>query len=334
MTPSERIAAEIGARISAGRLAPGDRVPSARQIARDFGVAIATATRVLGRLRDEGLVRPVPGVGTVVAGPPARRLSTSDDPLPAHSGPTTPVSGPRTAAPAGRASTASGRTSPAASPSRERIAQAAIRIADVEGIAALSMRRIAAELGVATMSLYRYVQSKDELIALMVDAVYGQHPPQEPPPAGWRAQLSQLALLQWTICQAHPWLARVTSFTRPQLAPGGMAHTEWAMRAVSRLGLDPATSLHVMLTVVAFIFGIATNLESETEAQQTAGISSQQWMRNQEASFDEVMRSGRFPLLRELGDIPDFDLELDTLFEFGLERVLDGLAVFLEPRTA
>src|SRR5215475_15542392 len=102
MTPSERIAAEIGARISAGRLATGDRVPSARQIARDWGVAIATATRVLGRLKDEGLVRAVPGVGTVVAGVPvkaeARRLSTSDG---------------------------SRRPVPAASPTRERIAQTA-----------------------------------------------------------------------------------------------------------------------------------------------------------------------------------------------------------------
>jgi len=221
MTPSERIAAEIGARISAGRLAAGDRVPSARQIARDWGVAIATATRVLGLLKDEGLVRAVPGVGTVVAGAPvkaeARRPSTSDMPR---------------------------RPALAASPTRERIAQTAIRIADAEGIGALSMRRIAAELGLATMSLYRYVQSKDDLIALMVDAVYGQHPPQEPPPAGWRAQLSQLSRLQWTIFQAHPWLARVTSFTRPQLAPGGMAHTEWAMRAVASLGLDAATALH------------------------------------------------------------------------------------------
>jgi DNA-binding transcriptional regulator YhcF (GntR family) len=317
VTPSERVAGEIRERIARGELGPGDRVPSARQITREWGVAIATATRVLALLRDEGLVRAVPGVGTVVAtGPPP---TTSP---PSATAPTTPAV--RALA---RATVPSGLT-------RDRIARAAVRIADVEGIAALSMRRVAADLGLATMSLYRYVQSKDELVVLMIDAVFGEYPPQEPPPPGWRAQLGQLSRLQWRICQEHPWLARATSFTRPQMAPGGMAHTEWAMRAVAGLGIDPATSLYVVLTLVAFTLGTAANLESEAEAEQATGQTSAEWMEQQEESFEGITGSGRYPHLRSLAEVPGFDLELDTLFDFGLERVLDGLAVFLDPPSA
>jgi AcrR family transcriptional regulator len=307
VTPSERVAAEIRTRIASGELGAGDRVPSARQITREWGVAIATATRALAMLRDEGLVRAVPGVGTVVA------TVAASSPSPAVRAP----------APA-RASVQSG-------PTRDRIARAAVRIADAEGIAALSMRRVAAELGLATMSLYRYVQSKDELVVLMVDAVFADHPPQEPPPVGWRAQLGQLGRLQWRICKDHPWLGRATSFTRPQMAPGGMAHTEWAMRALAEHGVDPATSLYIVLTVVAFTVGAAVNLESESEAQQTTGLTSDEWMVQQEESFEGITGSGQYPHLRALADIPDFDMDLDTLFEFGLERVLDGLAAYLEP---
>jgi AcrR family transcriptional regulator len=306
VTPSERVAGEIRDRIASGSLRPGDRVPSARQITRDWGVAIATATRVLAMLRDEGLVRAVPGVGTVVA--------------------TSPPPAPTVRAPA-RATVPGGLT-------REGIARAAVRIADAEGIAALSMRRVAADLGLATMSLYRYVQSKDELVVLMIDAVFGEYPPQEPPPPGWRAQLGQLARLQWRICQEHPWLARVSSFTRPQMAPGGMAHTEWALRAVAGLGVDPATALYVVLTLIAFTLGTGANLESEAEAEHATGVTSAEWMEQQEQSFEGITGSGRFPHLRALGEVPDFDVELDTLFEFGLERVLDGLAAFLEPPRA
>ena len=68
--PSVRIAAELRAQIERGELAPGERVPSAREITRRWGVAIATATRVLAALRDDGLVRAIPGVGTVVVAPP------------------------------------------------------------------------------------------------------------------------------------------------------------------------------------------------------------------------------------------------------------------------
>ena len=296
MTPSARIADEIRRRIAAGELRPGERVPSARQITQEWGVAIATATKVLAVLRDEGLVRAVPGVGTVVAGVTKERGTRRRD------------DGELT---------------------RDRIARAAVQIADAEGIASLSMRRVAADLDLPTMSLYRYVRSKEELILLMVDVVFDEHRLPEPPPPGWRAQLELVARLQWNVCRAHPWLGRAISFTRPQLAPRAMAHTEWAMRAVDQLGLNPGMMMYVVLTVTAFVIGTAVNLEFETEAQQDSGISSTEWMQNQDAQFQQILASGQFPHIGRLAEVPDFDVELDVLFDFGLQRMLDGLEVYM-----
>jgi DNA-binding transcriptional MocR family regulator len=142
---SGEIVAELRHRIETGELAPGDRVPSTREIVRRWGVAMATATKVLTQLRHEGLVRAVPGVGTVVAtgaGPAPRPTAR-----PARARPR-PVRGDEEV-------------------SSARIVAAAIAVADAEGLASVSMRRVAAELGMATMSMYRYVADKEDLLARM-----------------------------------------------------------------------------------------------------------------------------------------------------------------------
>src|SRR5690606_22806525 len=115
---------------------------------------------------------------------------------------------------------------------RERIVRTAIDIADAEGLSALSMRRVAGEPGVATMSLYRYVPGKDELITLMADEVFGEPELPEVPPPGWRAQLEVAARAQWALYRRHPWLASVLSIIRPQPLPHGMVYGEWIMRAM------------------------------------------------------------------------------------------------------
>jgi DNA-binding transcriptional regulator YhcF (GntR family) len=310
--PYLRIVAEIQRRIAAGELRAGDRVPSTRQIARDWGVAIATATKALTTLGQEGLVQAVPRVGTVVAAPPPR-----------------PASAPRTTRP--RLAQA-----PEQELTQARIIQAAIGIADAEGLPAVSMRRVAAELGVATMSLYRHVPSKDQLVLLMADAVFGEAKLPEPPPSGWRAQLELVARQQWGIARRHPWIARVISLTRPTPTPSGMAYTEWAMHAVDGLGLDPATMLYVAITLAGYVQATAVNLESEVEAEQDTGITSDEWMQSQEKTMATVLASGRFPMLSGIATQPDvdLDLDLDRLFEFGLQLLLDGLAVRIQhPKT-
>lgn len=306
--PYLQIVTEIRRRIAAGELRTGDRVPSTRQIAREWGVAIATATKALTTLSQEGLVQAMPRVGTVVAAPQPRPASS--------------LRGPRRQAQATDQEL-----------TQERILHTAIGIADTEGLPALSMRRVAAELGVATMSLYRHLQSKDELVLLMADAVFGEAKFPEPPPPGWRAQLELLARKQWGICRRHPWIARVISLTRPTPAPNGIAHTEWAMRAVDGLGLDPTTMLYVAITIAGYVQATAVNLESEVEAEQDTGITSEEWRQSQAMTLATVLASGRFPMLSGIASQPDLSLDLDRLFEFGLELLLDGLAVRIQHLT-
>jgi AcrR family transcriptional regulator len=230
--PYRRIVAELRRRIAAGELRVGDRVPSTRQLARHWGVATATATKALAALGQEGLVQAVPRVGTLVAAPPP-----PPPPRPPASRPTRP------------------RPPQAPGPelTRERILHAAIAIADAEGLTAVSMRRLAAELGVGVMSLYRHVPGKDQLVLLMADAVFGEARPPQPPPPGWRAQLELIARLQWAAARRHPWIARVVSLTRPTPAPNAMAYTEGALRAVDGLGLAPSTMLYVAITLAGHV---------------------------------------------------------------------------------
>lgn len=298
--PYRQIANELRDRITAGQLKPGDRLPSARQITQEWGVAIATATRVLATLRQAGLAEPRTGVGTVVAAPQAR--------------------------------TPKRRQQRDAEPelTRDRIVRTAIAVADAEGMAALSMRRVATELDVATMSLYRYVSGKDELVLLMSDAVFGEFQPPDPAPAHWRAAMQAHARAQWAIYRRHPWITRTISFTRPLLAPNGMALTEWAMGVLHRLGFDLSTTLHIVIAIAGFLHGTAVNLEVELEAQQDTGVSSDEWMQAQDAAFQAIVASGRFPLLTAVSAQPDFDVELDRLFELGLTLLLDGLAIQIE----
>jgi AcrR family transcriptional regulator len=298
--PYRRIADEIRARIAEGELRPGDQIPSARGITREWGVALATATKVLATLNAEGATRSLPGRGTVVAGPA----------VPAQ--------------PAGAAARGAGRNEGDPDLTRERIVAAAIRVADAEGLAHLSMRRIANELGTAPMSLYRHVNGKDELLVSMMDSVLGEDPLPARPPKGWRAQLELSSRMQWQVFRRHPWLAQALSITRPQLIPNGMRHTEWALRALDGLGLTIQEMMHIHTTLFSHVRGLALNLEAEAQAEQDSGLTSDEWMQTQEHGFRVIAGTGDFPLLNRLVN-SEMELDLDQLFEFGLGCLLDGL---------
>jgi AcrR family transcriptional regulator len=299
------IVESIRRRIDSGRLRPGERVPSTRQITREWGVAMATATKVLNALRQEGLVVPRQGVGTVVAGGAAE--------------PRTEEPGP----PRVRAARVGGEVT------RERVVRTAIAIADAEGTAALSMRRIATELGVATMSLYRHVPSKDELLVQMVDGVFGDHPFPADPPAGWRAGLEVAARLQWTIFRRHPWAVVALSLTRPRPTPGTMAYGEAVLRVLAGTGLDEYRMFQVYLAVFGYVRGIATGLEWDAAEEQETGVSSEEHLQAQDATFADATASGAYPTFVRVVQAADFDLDLDEQFEFGLRHLLDGFAASL-----
>nr|BFF22826.1 hypothetical protein GCM10025732_07910 [Glycomyces mayteni] len=160
--PYRQIAAELRAGIAAGDLRPGDRVPSVRQIAQRWGVATATANRVMAVLRDEGLVTTRVGAGTVV--------SDRAEPAPA------PAPAPRVK-PARKGSLPPPLT-------LARISAQAVEIADREGLQAVTMRRVAADLHVGPMSLYRHVATKEDLLLAMIAAIAAERPLPGPRPTG------------------------------------------------------------------------------------------------------------------------------------------------------
>ncbi len=292
---SQSIAAQIAARIASGELSPGDRVPSARGITKEWGVAIATATKALAQLQQQGLVVSTPGIGSVVASPATPRPT--------------------------QLSTAS-------------VVATAIVMADAEGIEAISMRRIAAELGTSTMSLYKYVESKDGLVLLMIDSVLGEDSFPPPSDADWRGDLEVSARLQWAGFLRHPWLAGVMSITRPQLVPNGFRYTEWGLRALAPLGLDMESMMYICVIVFSHVKGLAIDIAAEAEQQQDTGLTADEYMTTRTADVEAMVSPTELPLLASLVRTDDFDLDLDALFEFGLQRLLDGIEGWLARRSA
>ncbi|GAB2991386.1 TetR/AcrR family transcriptional regulator [Saccharothrix stipae] len=302
------IAADLRRRIEQGEWAPGAKVPSTRRVAAEWGVAMATAAKALATLAREGLVRAEPRSGTVVAGPPRATPAT---PRPAH-----------------------GARPPELT--RERVVRAAIAIADAEGLGALSMRGVAARLGVAPMSPYRHVAGKDELVLLMADAAFGERGYPARPPDGWRARWELGARTLWSLYRRHPWLAQLSPITRPLPLPNLAVHAEWALAALTGHGLSAAVlcDLHVML--FSYVHGIAVHLEREQQAQGASGMSEDEWMDTQAPAMGSIVDSGRYPtfawMLTTLSE-EGYDLDLDDLFELGLRSLLDGLALRLDRAT-
>ncbi|MFD5142848.1 TetR/AcrR family transcriptional regulator C-terminal domain-containing protein [Streptomyces sp. NPDC058401] len=303
--PYLRIVAGIRRRIADGELAPGDRVPSTRQVAREWGVALATATRALTTLRLEGLVEARPRIGTVVA---AAAVAT-----PARRRPT-PAQGTEQEL------------------SLDRIVRTAIEIADTEGLSALSMRGVAARLGVAAMSTYRYVPSKEDLVLHMADAAFGEASYRADAPEGWRPRIELGARTLWNLYRKHPWLAQLGSLTRPLLVPNLMVHGEWVLSALDGHGLDPTTLFDIHVLLYSHVQGVAVHLEMEAHAEAATGQSEDQWMDSRAPALQELVESGRFPTFTKVvGAFADgYDLRLDALFEFGLRALLDGLTPLIE----
>ncbi|MGW1676057.1 TetR/AcrR family transcriptional regulator C-terminal domain-containing protein [Saccharopolyspora sp. NPDC002376] len=297
--PYLRIVTDIRARIDSGDLRPGDRVPSTRQITDEWGVAMATATKALATLRREGLVHPVTGTGTVVADPTGR---------------------------APRPRTRPARRTTETHLDQHRIVRAAITLADAEGRAAVSMRRVAAELGTGTMSLYRHVPDKDELLRLMADAALAETPLPERSRRSWRASLEKLARQHWATYQQHPWLAPIalTSLATPPLLPTGMAHLEWQLTALHGLGLPQRTAIQIAVSLNGCVGGIAMSHSMEREYTQETGITAQQRLTTDQPELHTLLATGGYPKLAALA-ASNITIDLDQIFEFGLQRHLDGL---------
>ncbi|MEU8530880.1 MULTISPECIES: TetR/AcrR family transcriptional regulator [Streptomyces] len=218
---------------------------------------------------------------------------------------------------------------PRASLTPQRIAAVAVELADGEGIGAVTMRRIAAELGVAPMAAYRHVDGKDELWALMVDLVSAELEPQEEP-VGWRATLRAHALRTREAMLRHPWLAQLPA-PLFALTPNRMAGAERQLASLDGLGLDADTMMAAFRTVGAYVHGA-----TQTEVSLAQYMREQGWetgddtRRGLAPQMVYLMETGRYPTYREYTRTAARKDDAAWQFETGLDCVLDGVAGLVE----
>jgi AcrR family transcriptional regulator len=205
----------------------------------------------------------------------------------------------------------------------ERIVQRAIAIADAEGLAALSMRRIATDLESGTASLYRYVSGRDDLLDLMIDVVQGETAP--PALSGqWRADLTAVARHARAALLRHPWLGPELA-GRPALGANSLRGYDLALAAAGALTPDITLAANVVDTVMAYVAGAVARHVAEDLAQRRSGLTEQQWRDSVGPYIRDVIAGGAYPQFARRV-VEGADLTLDERFDFGLTCVLDGIA--------
>jgi AcrR family transcriptional regulator len=217
--------------------------------------------------------------------------------------------------------------------SLERIVDAAIAVADADGLAALSMGRVAAELGASTMSLYRYVTAKEELLELMVDAAHGPPPAPTPPEEGWRAGLSRWARAQLEALLRHPWVVRIP-IGGPPRTPNSIAWFDQGLACMGGTGLSEGEKASAVLLVAGFVRNHATMAADLAASFLAPASAPQDAMAAYGRLLTKLTDRGQFPALHAVIASGAFDEpdDQDAEFVFGLERVLDGIDVLVRSR--
>jgi AcrR family transcriptional regulator len=223
------------------------------------------------------------------------------------------------------------RPGPRAGLGVDRIVSAAVELADSEGLAAVTMRRLATELGVGAMTLYTHVPGKAELVDLMYDAVLGELYASAPT-GDWRARLTAVARENWALFLRHPWAATVGT-GRPILGPNLMRRYDLELGAVDGLGLSEVDMELVVTLVGAFVRGSVLGQHDKDAAERSSGSTDEQWWAATEPHVDKVFDAERYPTAARVGPVAGPELgagDPARSFEFGLARLLDGIAVLID----
>jgi len=214
--------------------------------------------------------------------------------------------------------------------SPQRIATAAVAIADAEGLDAVSIRRVAAELGAGTTSLSRYVSKKDEILELMGDEVLDELRDTELP-AGWREALRTIARALREVCLRHPWFANVLA-GRAIHGPHSLHWRERTLSAFDGMDLGTDEMLAALGTLSAFVLGHVLGELADREAARRSGLSHDQWMEREGEYGPMIMASGEYPRFTRVmveAELPHAADRQERGFEAGLDRVLAGIAAHL-----
>lgn len=220
----------------------------------------------------------------------------------------------------------------------EKIVATAVAVADAEGLGALSMQRVAAELGYTTMSLYRYVPAKEQLIDLMADHAIGQPPSVDEEDGDWRAAVSGWAHAMWRVYHRHPWLLKV-QVDRPPVGPNQLAWLECGLRSLAGLGFEG----YERISVVTFVFAAVQGLAKVSVDQQPMVSVAQGPVANAyAAALGRYVTPERYPELAGIMaggafEVPEEEAGANEILpdlEFGLTHLLNGVEAFVQARQA
>ncbi len=218
--------------------------------------------------------------------------------------------------------------------SLKRVVEAAVRVAELEGLASVSMSRVATELGASTMALYRYVSAKDELLDLMVDAAAGT-PPAASPDDGWREGLSRWAWGMRAMYYRSPWVLRIPIRGLP-ITPNQVAWFENGLSCMAATGLTEDEKASSVLLVSNYTRSEAMMGADLGAAVQASGTSPDEWITYYGRLLTTLADPQRYPAIGKLVAEGVFNMAdaPEKEFSFGLERVLDGIEVLVRSRTA
>ena len=225
--------------------------------------------------------------------------------------------------------------------SREDVVQAAISVADGDGLAALTMHTVAERLGFSTMALYRYFPNKEALIDASVDAAMGTPPQRSGPREGWRQEVKHWAYAKRAMLCSRPWLAELPFVAAPH-GPNWLSWHEAFLQTIAETGLSPEDMMDMLSVVHAYVSGASDTAISLARAL-SRGISTDEWAKAVGADLCRAINDPRYPnlsaiLTSQSGGISDVSplparggkpRTMDESFDFGLERVLDGIERYI-----
>jgi len=219
---------------------------------------------------------------------------------------------------------ARGARGPQPSRDRDTIARTAIAIADREGLAAVSMRRVAAEIGTTASALYRYFDRKDDLLNLMVDGVLDGTPRKT---GEWRADLRASGRAMRALFKRHSWLT-IALAGQPTLGPNRLRALEATLDILDPTGLALADRLVLIDTLTSYVRGFVASEIASSATIRESDLTEAQWMAEQAAYVEAIQRSGTYPLVSSLFEElrqSDGRKMQDAGFAAGLDMVLDGI---------
>lgn len=199
---------------------------------------------------------------------------------------------------------------------------AAIAIADAEGLDAVSIRRVAADLEARAMTLYSYIERKEDLLALMLDEIAAETLVEGPLPTGWREALLLLARREREVVRRHPWRAGLIGHGAA-VGPNGLRHVEQKLAAFDGLGVDRLTAWRFLAVFNDYMTGFVVREALERGAPREQGVNESERAAVAEPYIRELIDGGEFPRLAPMIErgVPG----ADDNFERGLNWVLDGI---------